>query len=134
MDIKYILKIFIVVFLILSLIAFINSIGLNLNEHDVPKKLLQVVTIEGLDTQLPASSSSTAFCDVNKGYTLEQSCNKLTKYNCGLTSCCIWTSDNKCKAGNKSGPLFNSDSKGKALPLDYYYFQNKCYGEKCINS
>jgi hypothetical protein len=134
MDIKYILKIFIVVFLILSLIAFINSIDLNLNEQDVPKKLLQVVTIEGLDTQLPASSSSTAFCDVNKGYTLEQSCNKLTKYNCGLTSCCIWTSDNKCKAGNKSGPLFNSDSNGKTLPTDYYYFQNKCYGEKCINS
>jgi len=130
MDIKYILKIFIVVFLILSLIAFINSIGLNLNEPDVPKKLLQVVTIEGLT---PALSSSTAFCDVNKGYTLEQSCNKLTKYNCGLTSCCVWTSDNKCKAGNKSGPLFNSDSKGKTLPLDYYYFQNKCYGEKCQN-
>ncbi len=133
MDIKYILKIFIVVFLILSLIAFINSIGLNLNEPDIPKKLLQVVTIEGLDTQLPASSSSTAFCEANQGYTLEQSCNKLTKYNCGLTSCCIWTSDNKCKAGNKSGPLFNSDSNGKTLPIDYYYFQNKCYGEKCLN-
>jgi len=128
MDIKYILKIFIVVFLILSLIAFINSIGLNLNEPDIPKKLLQVVTIEGLT---PASSSSTAFCDVNQGYTLEQSCNKLTKYNCGLTSCCVWTSDNKCKAGNASGPLFNSDSKGKSLPLDYYYFQNKCYGKSC---
>ena len=61
MDIKYILKIFIVVFLILSLIAFINSIGLNLNEPDIPKKLLKVVTIEGLT---PALSSSTAFCDV----------------------------------------------------------------------
>lgn len=124
MDIKYILKIFIVVFLILSLIAFINSIGLNLNEPDIPKKLLQVVTIEGLT---PASSSSTAFCDVNQGYTLEQSCNKLTKYNCGLTSCCVWTSDNKCKAGNASGPLFNSDAKGKTIQLPYYYFQNKLY-------
>ena len=103
MDIKYILKIFIVVFLILSLIAFINSIGLNLNEPDVPKKLLKVVTIEGLT---PALSSSTAFCDVNKGYTLEQSCNKLTKYNCGLTSCCVYTSDNKCKASNKGDLLF----------------------------
>jgi hypothetical protein len=128
MDIKYILKIFIVVFLILSLIAFINSIGLSFNEPDVPKKLLQVVTMEGLT---PASSSSTAFCDTNKGYTLEQSCNKLTNYNCGQTSCCVWTSDNKCKAGNKSGPLFNSDSNGKTIPLDYYYFQNKCYGDKC---
>ena len=128
MDIKYILKTFIVIFLILSLIAFINSIGLNLNEPDVPKKLLQVVTMEGLT---PASSSSTAFCDTNQGYTLEQSCNKLTNYNCGQTSCCVWTSDNKCKAGNQSGPLFNSDLKGKTIPSDYYYFQNKCYGDKC---
>jgi hypothetical protein len=128
MDIKYILKIFIAVFLILSLIAFINSIDLNLNEPDVPKKLLQVVTMEGLT---PATSSSSAFCETNQGNALEQSCNKLTKYNCGLTSCCVWTSDNKCKAGNKSGPLFNSDSNGKTLPIDYYYFQNKCHGEKC---
>jgi hypothetical protein len=130
MDIKYILKIFIIVFLILSLIAFIKSIGLTLNEPEVPKKLLQVVTMEGF---APVSSSSTAFCDVNKGYALEQSCNKLTKYNCGLTSCCIWTSDNKCKAGNKSGPLFNSDLKGKTIPSEYYHFQNKCYGDKCPN-
>jgi hypothetical protein len=130
MDIKYILKIFIVVFLILSLIAFINSIGLNLNEPDVPKKLLKVVTIEGLT---PALSSSTAFCDVNKGYTLEQSCNKLTKYNCGLTSCCVYTSENKCQAGNKSGPTFNSDSHGLTKNLDYYYFENKCYGQGCPN-
>jgi len=103
MDIKYILKIFIVVFLILSLILFINMIGLNLNEPDVPKKLLQVVTIEGLT---PASSSSNAFCDVNKGYILEQSCNKLTKYNCGLASCCVWAKNNKCKAVNKGKLLF----------------------------
>ena len=105
MDIKYILKIFIVVFLILSLITIINSIGLNLNEPDVPKKLMQVVTIEGLT---PATTGSQAFCESHKGFDLEQSCNKLTKYNCGLTSCCVWTSDNKCKAGNNGKLLFNS--------------------------
>jgi hypothetical protein len=106
MDIKYILKIFIVIFLILSLIAFINSIGLDLNEPSQPKELLQVVTIEGLENKLPASSSSTAFCSVNQGYALEKSCNKLTKYNCGTTSCCMWTSDQKCKAGNNGELLF----------------------------
>lgn len=128
MNIKYILKIFIFVFLILSLIEFINSIGLNFNEPDVPKKLLQVVTVEGLT---PASSGSQAFCDSHKGFDLEQSCNKLTKFNCGSTACCVWTSDKKCKAGNKSGPLFNTDSNGLTKSLDYYYFQNKCYGDKC---
>jgi hypothetical protein len=133
MDLKYILKIFIVVFLILSLIAFINSIGLTLEQPEIPKKLLKVVTIEGLDNQIPTSGSK-AFCDTHSGFDLEQSCEKLTKYNCGLTSCCVWTSDNKCKAGNQSGPMFNSDNKGKTKPLDYYYFQNKCYGDKCPNN
>lgn len=128
MDLKYLLKIFIVFFLILSIILFINSIGLNLNDPNISKKLLQVVTIEGLDTIL---SPNKAFCEVNKGFKLEQSCNDLTKQNCGLTSCCVWTSDNKCKAGNQSGPIFNSNSNGKTNSLDYYYFQNKCYGEKC---
>lgn len=130
MDFKYLLKTFIVVFLILSVIVFINSIGLKLNDQDISKKLLHVVTVEGLDTILP---SNKAFCEVNKGFTLEKSCNNLTKQNCGLTSCCILTSDNKCKAGNQDGPLFGSDSKGKTIPLDYYCFQNKCYGDKCPN-
>ena len=140
MDLKYILKILIVVFLILSLIIFINSIGLNLNEPDTEKKLLQVVTVEAelplveaFDNPIPTSGSA-AFCDLHSGFDLEQSCKKLTRYNCGLTSCCVWTSDGKCKAGNKSGPLFNSDSKGKSKIFDHYYFQNKCYGENCDNN
>ena len=132
MDFKYLLKIFIIIFLILSVIVFINSIGLNLDDPDISKKLIQVVTVEGMNPL--TTDSSKAFCETNKGFNLETSCNKLTKYNCGLTSCCIWTSDNKCKAGNKNGPLFNSDSKGKTIPLDYYYFQNNCYGEKCPNN
>jgi len=131
MDSKYILKVFIIVLLILSLIAFINTIGLNLNDEK-PKKLLQVVTIEGLDTNIPMSKSD-AFCESHRGNsgTLEDSCNKLTKNNCNSTSCCVWTSDNKCKAGDINGPTFNSDSNGKTKKLGYYYFQNTCYGEEC---
>lgn len=78
-----------------------------------------------------ANHGAQAFCDSHTGFELETACNKLTKYNCGITSCCIWTSDQKCKAGNASGPTFHSDEKGKSLPMDYYYFQNQCYGEKC---
>ena len=70
MEFKYLLKIFIVIFLILSVIVFINSIGLNLNDPDISKKLLQVVTVEGLDNILP---SNKAFCETNKGFTLEKS-------------------------------------------------------------
>ena len=129
MNFKYILKIVIVVSLILSLIAFINSIGLNLNS----KKLL---TMEGLtnppDTSIIINKSD-AFCESHRGSsgTLDKSCGKLTKNNCNSTSCCVWTSDSKCLAGGAKGPTFNTDSNGKTKQLDYYYFQNKCHGAKC---
>ena len=129
MDFKYILKIIIVVSLILSLIVFINSIGLNLNA----KKLL---TMEGLtnppDTSIIINKSD-AFCEIHRGSSgaLDKSCEKLTKNNCNSTSCCVWTSDSKCVAGGAGGPTFNSDSNGKTKELDYYYFQNKCHGTKC---
>ena len=129
MNFKYILKIVIVVSLILSLIAFINSIGLNLDS----KKLL---TMEGLanppDTSIIINKSD-AFCEIHRGSsgTLDKSCGKLTKNNCNSTSCCVWTSNNKCVAGGANGPTFNTDSNGKTKQLDYYYFQNKCHGVKC---
>lgn len=132
MDLKYLLKIFIVSFLILSVIIFVNSIGIKFNQPEQPKVLVGSVTIEGLKNNEPTIlSSNKAFCESNKGYEQETSCNKLTKYNCNLTSCCVWTSDNKCMAGSASGPTFNTDSNGKTQTLDYYYFQNKCYGNGC---
>ena len=139
MDYKYILKVFIFVFLFLSLIVFIKSIGLNLNAKEPSKKLLQVVTMEGLeniDTNiiLP-SAKSDAFCETHRGSSgaLDNSCSKLTQNNCNSTSCCVWTSDNKCLAGGVQGPTFNSHSNGKTKKIDYYYYQNKCYGDKCTN-
>jgi hypothetical protein len=135
MDLKYILKVFIIVFLILSLIAFINTIGLNLNEEPRQKKLLQVVTVEALEnlsTSIPMSKSK-AFCDVHKGSSgsLDESCGRLTRGNCNDTSCCVWTSNQKCAAGGVDGPTFNTDSNGATKQLDYYYFQGKCYGSGC---
>lgn len=128
MNNKYILKILFIIFVILIAIISLYLIGTNINEQLLSKQM------EGFNNSPLIISSSQAFCNVNKGGQQEMSCKALTKYNCGLTSCCIWTSDNKCKAGNQSGPLFNSDSKGKTLPLDYYYFQNQCYGQKCPSS
>jgi hypothetical protein len=129
MDLKYLLKIFIVFILIFSVIVFINLIGLNFNEPKTPKVLLGSATIEGLEPKI--LSGNDAFCESHKGFDLETSCNNLTNYNCNSTSCCVWTSDNKCKAGTASGPTFNSDENGKTKKLDYYYFQNKCYGSGC---
>ena len=135
MDLKYILKVLIIVFLILSLIAFINTLGLNLNEEPRQKKLLQVITIEALgnlSTSIPMSKSQ-AFCDVHKGSSssLNDSCGRLTRGNCNDTSCCVWTSNQKCVAGGIDGPTFNTNTNGSTKQLDYYYFQGKCYGTKC---
>jgi len=131
MDLKDLLKIFIVGFLIFSLIIFINSFGLQFNDIEMEKKQLQVITVEGLENNPLITSSYEAFCKSHSGFDLESSCNRLTENNCNSTSCCVWTSDFKCKAGNASGPLFNSNSNGKTIPLKYYYFQNKCYGDSC---
>lgn len=138
MDLKDILKIFIVIFLIFALIVFINSIGLNLKVEEKPRKLLEVVTIEGLNNQeKPDTSiimnSKDAFCESYRGSSgqLDTACGKMTRNNCTDTSCCVWTSNEKCRAGTADGPIFNSDEKGKTIPLDYYYFQGKCHGTKC---
>jgi hypothetical protein len=72
-------------------------------------------------------NGSDSFCEANKesGGNLENSCSKLTQGNCNSTSCCVWTSNNKCRAGNAKGPTFNTDENGKTKKLDYYYFQSK---------
>ena len=137
MDLKYVLKIFIIVFLLLSLIVFINSIGLNLNEISSNKKLLAVYTMEGLtnpDNSIIMNKSD-AFCESHRGSsgTLDKSCKKLTNGNCNSTSCCVWTSNNQCAAGNIKGPTFNTNENGQTNQLDYYYFKGKCYGTNCPN-
>ena len=131
MDVKYILKIFIIVFLIFALIVFINSIGLNLNIEEQPRELINVITIEGFekpDTSIIMNSNN-AFCQNFRGSSgkLDSACGKMTRNNCNDTSCCVWTSDGKCRAGNASGPTFNSDENGKTRALDYYYFQGNKY-------
>lgn len=136
MDVKYILKIFIIVFIILSLISFVKTTGFDVTTPAEPKKLLQVVTIEGLAQKQDSSiaiNSHDAFCESQRGSSgsLDGSCGKLTKNNCNSTSCCVWTSDDKCVAGGVGGPTFNTGAGGKTNSLDYYYFHNKCHGNKC---
>lgn len=69
------------------------------------------------------------FCKSNSA-SLKESCTKLTKKNCNATSCCVVLNGNKCVAGNQDGPTFKTDS-GEDIPVDYYYYQNKCYGNSC---
>lgn len=74
-----------------------------------------------------------AFCQNAQGSSniLEEKCNVMNHSNCNATSCCIWTHQEKCVAGDETGALFNTDKNGKTNTLDYYYFKGKCYGENC---
>ena len=99
------------IFLFLSVMSFLN-IYLHLNEG------------------FEISDISDAFCQSNSGAALEKACNNLTQGNCGRTSCCVWTSNGKCKAGNANGPTFSTNAVGKTAVIDYY-FQGKCYGSGC---
>lgn len=85
-----------------------------------------------IDTNL-STNFANSFCESRQlsGDELKNSCQKLTQNNCRSTSCCIWTSNEKCDAGGKDGLLFNTDSNGKPISLDYYYYKDTCYGEKC---
>jgi secreted trypsin-like serine protease len=132
MKLTYILKIFIIVFIILSLISFVNTAGVDVTTPAKPKKLLQAVTIEGLVSSI-AINANDAFCESQRGSSgsLDGSCGKLTKNNCTSTSCCVWTSDDKCVAGDAGGPTFNTGADGKTNSIDYYFFHNKCHGNKC---
>ena len=80
-----------------------------------------------------SSDFAKSFCEStnSSGADLQTKCQKLTQDNCRSTSCCIWTSNEKCDAGGKDGLLFNTDSTGKPIPLDYYYYKDTCYGKKC---
>jgi hypothetical protein len=137
-TLKFNLNVFITVVTIFALISFVrlSLIGFNLDTPDIPKKLLQVVTIEGLqnppDTSIVMNKSD-AFCEKHRGSSgsLNDECAKLTDKNCGATSCCVLVNGKKCAAGNADGPTFNTDSDGKTKNLDFYYYQSKCYGSKC---
>lgn len=128
MELKYLLNIFIIMFLLFSFIIFINQLFIIFNEY---KHFTNILTIESLENMPLTMNSNSAFCETHKGFDQETSCNSLTKSNCNLTSCCVWMNDGKCKAGNKSGPVFNSDTNGKSIPIESYLFQNKCYGNGC---
>jgi hypothetical protein len=87
---------------------------------------------ENMDNIITTDKSE-SFCKSHEGNSgiLNTSCKKLTKNNCNITSCCIWTSDEKCVAGSSNGPTFNTEPNGKTKTLDYYYYKNNCYGNSC---
>jgi hypothetical protein len=144
-----ILNIFIGVISIFALIIFIDVSNINLNPDKSTKKVVQVVNIEALKNKSSTTEDSTTvsapqpnkpdtsinmssvddFCKSNSD-SLNESCAKLTKKNCNATSCCVVLNGKKCVAGNQDGPTFKTESS-QDITVDYYYYQNKCYGNSC---
>ena len=72
-------------------------------------------------------ASENSFCEQYTGNTLNEKCKNLTFKNCNKTNCCIFEKYGSCMAGNREGPLFNTDKNGKTKEMTYY-FKNNCYG------
>lgn len=91
------------------------------------------VTVPPPEPNKPSTSINLSpvsdFCKSSSD-SLKESCGKLTKKNCNATSCCIVLNGEKCVAGNQDGPTFKTNS-GEDITVDYYYYQNKCYGNSC---
>ena len=133
-----ILNIFIGVVVIFALIIFIDVSNINLNPEPTNKKVVQVVNIETLKNNNDEKEAQNTTINLNpvsdfcksSSDSLKTSCGKLTKKNCNSTSCCIMLNGEKCVAGNQDGPTFKTES-GEDIIIDYYYYQNKCYGNNC---
>ena len=85
-------------------------------------------------TSTKESNNVKGFCDPTK-FTpsdINNKCGQLSKENCNVTGCCVYLNGNKCVSGDKNGPTFLSNGKGKLLNIDYYYYKNQCYGN-CKN-
>lgn len=131
----YVFYIFIVVLIIFTVLLIIDLFNINLNDNQ-NKKLVEVVTIEGLDNmnvnELPISiNPAVDFCKSNvDSNDMQEKCGKLTETNCNKTSCCVWLNKEKCVPGDQNGPTFKTDKLGNNIEIINFNYRNKCYG-KC---
>lgn len=63
---------------------------------------------------------------------LNKKCNALSLSNCSIPNCCILVNGVKCVAGNINGPMYLTEN-GMDIDNQYYFHQNKCYGN-CENN
>lgn len=131
----YIFYVFIVILIIFGIIIIIDILNVNLNTKEPNKKLIEVVTIEGLtniNSEMPIMiNPAIDFCKSNvDSNDMQAKCGKLTNTNCNKTNCCVWLNNEKCVPGDQNGPTFKTDKKGKKIEINKYSFHNKCYG-KC---
>jgi len=136
-------EIIIIVIVVLFLLVLINIKGVDLNVPKPESKLVQQVTVETFDLndseeniKKMMAGSSENFCESYLGNSseLEKSCNQLTEDNCAEVKCCVYAKigeNEKCMAGDISGPTYKTDKDGKLITIDTYYYLGKCRGTNC---
>ena len=118
-------SVLLVIFFIFGVIAIGALYDWNF-DPPVEKEVTNVVTYEGMSNKDIGSLCSSS----NSKNEIEANCNKLTETNCKSVGCCVYLNNEKSVSGNQHGPQFSTDSDGKKIDVDNYYFKNKCYG-KC---
>lgn len=140
-------NILLVVLGILIFVIFKVKYGINTNIVE-EKKLKKEVIIETMANNYEkkikkdsmfekiVEKNSQDFCETLQGKSdeIEELCKKQTDGKCKARSCCVLVHSNEntqCLAGDKQGPIYHTDTNGKNINFDYYYYQNKCYGISC---
>lgn len=107
------------------------------------KKVKKEIIVEGMETKNKTlfdniiQETTNDFCEKLKGnsHLIEKQCEKQSNNKCKQRNCCVLLHNNnesKCVSGNKFGPTYHTDEQGKNINFDYYYYQNKCYGDSCV--
>ncbi len=128
-KINTILGMIIVAAVLFGVIIFFAIIDFDLTPvEDI--NLEKVVVVEGYEN---------SFCNSLQGKSAElnEQCQNLTRNNCLKTDCCVYAKmegEEKCLAGNQNGPTFRFSGPNKTKNIDYYYYKDKCYGNKCPDS
>jgi hypothetical protein len=124
---------FIVFLILLGLLVFFSIFNINVNQENT-QKITDVITIENMRNAIiePNFDLPNNFCshfknDINK---LDNEIKDFTKENCMSTKCGVWLNGEKCVAGNENGPIYKTDNDGNKIPIENYFYMDKCYG-KC---
>jgi hypothetical protein len=115
-----------------------NQIILNNDTQPIPvSNVDDIITTDG----------TTNFCNKysHSPKDLEQACNGLSHTTCKNMACCALIGNDKsdadadaeykpnsrkCIAANKNGPIYKSDTNGKLVTMDHYYYEGTKYNIK----
>ena len=113
-----IVSIAVIVSIVFALLIIFSIKEWDLNPPKPESVLIQEVTVEAFNTDEMMNeitnmklNSSDSFCQSHLGQSakLEESCSQLTQDGCQETSCCLWTANNRCVAGDaKNGATYAS--------------------------